>query len=90
MLFMKRGKFETDINLVAYLIGPGEGMHRDPIIGGPIVIVKDVNLQISKQGSTLPLSVRRKKYSPQEATKNVLYLVFGSSPTLLTSSPQDL
>jgi len=39
------------------------------IIGGPIVIVNDVNLQISKQGSTMPLSVRRKKYSPQEATK---------------------
>jgi hypothetical protein len=71
---MKCGKFETDINFVAYLSGPGGGgVHRDPIIGGSIVIVNDVNLQISKQGFIMPLSVRRKKYSPQEATKKVYY-----------------
>jgi hypothetical protein len=73
-----------------YLIGPGGGGHRDPIVGGRIVIVNDVNLQISKQGSTMPLSVRRKNIAHKKPQKIVLYLDFGSSPTLLTPSPQNL
>jgi len=87
---MERRKFETDISLdSSVFIRPwgGAEVHRDPVICEPIVIINDVNLQISKQGSTMPLSVKRKKYRPQEATKNCIIFRFWVSPTLLTPSP---
>ena len=76
--FYEAREFWNDINLDSSVFNRprGRGVHRDPIIVGPIVIVNDVNLQISKRGSTLPLSLRRKNYSPQEATKNCIIFRF--------------